>query len=166
MPGRGAFRSRHRAAGVPARASGQLRAEIEALLPLARIDRDRSDAWRDHLGRERQRIRDGEPARAWRLLQPRIDALLAIREPSRQEAEALALMAREVVARAAGLDGAGPALRLGSDLLRGARCESAIDGRCPTPALPGWAPEDRLAFRLTGFRRATLTLQLSISGNM
>ncbi len=50
----------------------------------------------------RQRVLDREPAGAWRLLRPRIDALLAIREPSRQEAEALALMTRHAV----GLPGA------------------------------------------------------------
>jgi DNA-binding winged helix-turn-helix (wHTH) protein/tetratricopeptide (TPR) repeat protein len=119
----------------------------------------------------RQRVMDGEPAGAWRLLQPRIDALLAIREPSRQEAEALALMTRQavglpgadprrlqsagqVVDRVAGLDGAGPALRLGAELLRGALCESGADGPCPARPLPEWAAEDRLAARLAKSRAA------------
>lgn len=114
----------------------------------------------------RQRVLDREPAGAWRLLRPRIDALLAIREPSRQEAEALALMtrhamglpgadarrlqaARRVVDRVAGLDGAGPGLRLGSELLRIAHCASGADGRCAARTLPDWAAEDRLAVRLT-----------------
>lgn len=113
----------------------------------------------------RQRVLDGEPAAAWRLLRPRVDALLAIREPSRQEAEALALMtrhavglpgadprrlqaARRVVDRVAALDGAGPGLRLGAELLRGTLCEAAVDGGCPARALPEWAAEDRFAVRL------------------
>ena len=114
----------------------------------------------------RQRVLDREPAGAWRLLRPRIDALLAIREPSRQEAEALALMTRHavglpgadarrlqatrrVVDRVAGLDGAGPGLRLGSELLRIAHCASGAAGRCAARTLPDWAAEDRLAVRLT-----------------
>ena len=84
----------------------------------------------------------------------------------RQEAEALALMtrhavglpgadarrlqaARRVVDRVAGLDGAGPGLRLGSELLRIAHCASGADGRCAARTLPDWAAEDRLAVRLT-----------------
>jgi hypothetical protein len=120
----------------------------------------------------RQRVLDGEPAAAWPVLQPRVDALSRLRAPSRQEAEALALMtrhavglpgvdprrlqaARQVVDRVAALDGAGPALRLGADLLRGARCgESVVDGDCPPRALPDWAREDRLAVRLSGSRPA------------
>jgi DNA-binding winged helix-turn-helix (wHTH) protein/tetratricopeptide (TPR) repeat protein len=120
----------------------------------------------------RQRVLDGEPAAAWPVLQPRVDALLRLRAPSRQEAEALALMtrhavglpgldprrlqaARQAVDRVAALDGAGPALRLGADLLRGTRCgESVVDGDCPPRALPDWAREDRLAIRLNGSRPA------------
>lgn len=119
----------------------------------------------------RQRVLDGEPAGAWRLLRPRVDALLAIREPSRQEAEALALMtrhavglpgadprrlqaARLVVDRVAALDGAGPGLRLGAELLRGTLCEAAVDGGCPARALPEWAAEDRFAVRLVESRPA------------
>ena len=100
-------------------------------------------------------------------MRPRVEALLAIREPSRQEAEALALMARhaavlpgadprrlraarQVVGRVAALEGAGPALRLGVDLLRDGQCISVGEGRCPTRTLPGWAAEDRLAVRLAG----------------
>ncbi len=114
----------------------------------------------------RQRVLDGEPAGAWRLLRPRIDALLAIREPSRQEAEALALMtrhavglpgadprrlqaARRVVDRVAALDGAGPGLRLGAELLRAGRCASDVNGGCSPRTVPDWAAEDRLAVRLT-----------------
>ncbi len=119
----------------------------------------------------RQRVLDGESAGAWRLLRPRVDALLAIREPSRQEAEALALMtrhavglpgadprrlqaARRVVDRVAALDGAGPGLRLGAELLRGTLCETAVDGGCPALALPEWAAEDRFAVRLVESRPA------------
>lgn len=120
----------------------------------------------------RQRVLDGEPAAAWTVLQPRVDALLRLRAPSRQEAEALALMtrhavglpgvdprrlqaARQVVDRVSALDGAGPALRLGADLLRGTPCgESVVDGDCPPHALPDWAREDRLAVRLNGSRPA------------
>lgn len=119
----------------------------------------------------RQRVLDGEPAGAWRLLRPRIDALLAIREPSRQEAEALALMtrhamglpgadprrlqaARRVVDRVAALDGAGPGLRLGSELLRVDRCAPHADGGCSLRVVPDWAIEDRLAVRMTGLPSA------------
>ena len=119
----------------------------------------------------RQRVLDGESAGAWRLLRPRVDALLAIREPSRQEAEALALMtrhavdlpgadprrlqaARRVVDRVAMLDGAGPGLRLGAELLRGTLCDAAVDGGCPARALPEWAAEDRFAVRLVESRPA------------
>ena len=115
----------------------------------------------------RQRVLDGEAASAWPLMRPRVEALLAIREPSRQEAEALALMARhadglpgadprrlraarQVVDRVAGLEGAGPALRLGADLLRDGRCVSVREVRCPARMLPDWAAEDRLAVRLSG----------------
>ncbi len=119
----------------------------------------------------RQRVFDGQPAGAWRLLRPRIDALLAIREPSRQEAEALALMtrhvvglpgadprrlqaARKVVDRVAALDGAGPGLRLGAELLGGALCEADVDGGCPARTLPDWAAEDRFSMRLVESRPA------------
>lgn len=119
----------------------------------------------------RQRLFDGEPEGAWRLLRPRIDALLAIRDPSRQEAEALALMARHaaglpdadprrlqaalrIVDRTAARDGAGPGLRLGADLLRDALCGSSPGRRCAARGLPDWAPEDRLAARLVAPRPA------------
>ncbi len=119
----------------------------------------------------RQRMLDDEPEGAWRLLQPRIDALLAIRDPSRQEAEALALMTRHaaglpgadprrlraalgVVDRIAARDGAGPGLRLGADLLRDALCGTAAGRRCAPRGLPDWAPEDRLAARLAASRPA------------
>ncbi len=119
----------------------------------------------------RQRVLDGERAGAWRLLRPRVDALLAIREPSRQEAEALALMARHAlglpgadprrlqaarksVDRVAALDGAGPGLRLGAELLRGTLCDADADGGCPARTLPQWAAEDRFAVRLAESRPA------------
>lgn len=92
--------------------------------------------------------------------------MLAIREPSRQEAEALALMARhavglpgadprrlqaarQIVERIAARDGAGPGLRLGAELLRGALCGTGAGERCAARALPDWAPEDLLAVRLS-----------------
>jgi DNA-binding winged helix-turn-helix (wHTH) protein/tetratricopeptide (TPR) repeat protein len=118
----------------------------------------------------RQRMLDGEPRAAWGLLRPRLQALLAVPEPTRQEGEALALVARhaallpgadpaplaqaaQVVDRVAAQDGAGPGLRLGARLLRDALCLRTGDCR-PAP-LPGWAAEDRFSARLTaGVRTA------------
>lgn len=112
----------------------------------------------------RQRMLDGEPRAAWGLLRPRLQALLAVAEPTRQEGEALALVARhaallpggdpallaqaaEVVDRVAAQDGAGPGLRLGARLLRDALCLRS--GDCRPGPLPAWAAEDRFAARLT-----------------
>lgn len=112
----------------------------------------------------RQRMLDGEPRAAWGLLRPRLQALLAVPEPTRQEGEALALVARHaallpgadpaplaqaaaVVDRVAAQDGAGPGLRLGARLLRDALCLRS--GDCRPGALPAWAAEDRFAARLT-----------------
>jgi DNA-binding winged helix-turn-helix (wHTH) protein/tetratricopeptide (TPR) repeat protein len=118
----------------------------------------------------RQRMLDGEPRAAWGLLHPRLQALLAVPAPTRQEGEALALVARhaallpgadpaplaqaaQVVDRVAAQDGAGPGLRLGARLLRDALCLRTGDCR-PAP-LPDWAAEDRFAARLTtGVRTA------------
>jgi DNA-binding winged helix-turn-helix (wHTH) protein/tetratricopeptide (TPR) repeat protein len=130
---------------------------------------DRSPVQTDYglVAMARQRVLDGTPAEAWPLLRPRIDALLAIRTPNRHEAESLALLtlqtvrmpdadperlkaARRAVERVAALDGAGPGLRLGAELLRAAQCQPAVVGDCPGPGLPGWAPEDRLAARIVG----------------
>jgi DNA-binding winged helix-turn-helix (wHTH) protein len=118
----------------------------------------------------RQRMLDGEPRAAWGLLRPRLQALLAVPEPTRQEGEALALVARhaallpgvdpaplaqaaQVVDRVAAQDGAGPGLRLGARLLRDALCLRS--GDCRPGPLPDWAAEDRFAARLTtGVRTA------------
>lgn len=114
----------------------------------------------------RQRELDGTPARAWPLLRPRLDALLAIPEPSRQEAEALALIARHAarlpgadpaqlaaatarVDRVAALDGAGPTLRLGATLLHEARCQTRGGPACVrSAAAAAWRREEPLAARL------------------
>lgn len=114
----------------------------------------------------RQRELDGTPARAWPLLQPRLDVLLAIREPSRQEAEALALIARhaarlpgadpallaaaaDTVDRVAALDGAGPTLRLGATLLHDALCQTRGGPSCARAAADvAWRREEPLAARL------------------
>lgn len=112
----------------------------------------------------RQRMLDGEPRAAWTLLRPRLQALLAVPAPTRQEGEALALIARHAallpeadpsalaqaaaaVDRVAAQDGAGPGLRLGARLLRDALCLRS--GACRAGPLPGWAAEDRFAARLT-----------------
>lgn len=119
----------------------------------------------------RQRVLDGEPARAWPLLRPRIEALAALPRPDRQEAETLSLLARyartlpgadervlaradAVVQRMAVLDGAGPGLRLGAHLLRQPDCAPTVEGGCPVPPLPAWAAEDRLIARLAAGRPA------------
>jgi len=117
----------------------------------------------------RQRMLDGETRAAWTLLRPRLLALLALPEPTRQEGEALAMVARHAallpesepallaqaaqgVDRIAARDGAGPGLRLGAQLLRDALCLRS--GNCRPGPLPGWAPEDRFATRLTASVRA------------
>jgi hypothetical protein len=66
----------------------------------------------------RQRMLDGEPRAAWALLHPRLQALLAVPEPTRQEGEALALVARH----AALLPGAGPAPRAQAAQVGGPGC--------------------------------------------
>jgi hypothetical protein len=118
----------------------------------------------------RQRVLDGDPARAWALMRPRIEALTALSRPDRQEAETLSLLTRyartlpgadaqvlaradAVVQRMAVLDGAGPGLRLGAHLLQQA-CPPAPQGGCPVTPLPPWAEEDRLIARLAAHRPA------------
>ncbi len=108
--------------------------------------------------------RFGEAERAWPTLRPRIDALLALPAPTREEAESLALLARhasalpgvdpERLTRAltradnlAKLDGAGPRLRLGVHLLRWRLCARNAGAGCG-PILPAWSQEDRLEARL------------------
>jgi hypothetical protein len=107
---------------------------------------------------------DGETRAAWTVLRPRLLALLAVAEPTRQEGEALALVARhaallpeadpallaraaQAVDRIAALDGAGPGLRLGARLLGEALCLRA--STCRSEPLPPWAAGDRFALRLT-----------------
>lgn len=120
----------------------------------------------------RQRMLDGESRAAWTLLRPRLLALLALPEPTRQEGEALALVARHAallpeaepallaqavkgVERIAALDGAGPGLRLGAQLLRDALCLRS--GTCRPGPLPDWVAEDRFAARLTAASGALAT---------
>ena len=108
--------------------------------------------------------RYGEPERAWPVLRPRIDALLALAAPTREEVESLALLARHASAlpgadparleRAsslasamAGRDGAGPRLRTGAHLLRWRLC-ARVAGRDCGPLLPPWADQDLLEARL------------------
>jgi DNA-binding winged helix-turn-helix (wHTH) protein/tetratricopeptide (TPR) repeat protein len=115
------------------------------------------------LAEARLHQRYGEPERAWPTLQPRIDALLGLPVPTREEAESLALLARHattmpgadrdrlqralaVSAAIAARDGAGPKLRLGTYLLRWRLC--AADGGDCGPVLPPWAPEEHLEQRL------------------
>ncbi len=108
--------------------------------------------------------RYGEAERAWPTLQPRIDALLALPMPTREEAESLALLARhasalpgadadrlnKALARADSLaqrDGAGPRLRLGVHLLRWRLCARTAGADCGA-ILPTWSQEERLEARL------------------
>lgn len=116
------------------------------------------------LAEARLHQRYGEPERAWPVLRPRIDALLALETPTREEAESLTLLARHASAlpgadparleRALSLasamaerDGAGPRLRTGAHLLRWRLCARSV-GRDCGPLLPPWAAEDRLEARL------------------
>jgi DNA-binding winged helix-turn-helix (wHTH) protein len=107
--------------------------------------------------------RDGESERAWSVLRPRLEALLALSEPTREEADSMTLLARHAAAmrgadRAllervlgqsaaiAARDGAGPRLRLGVHLLRWRLCALARSD-CGPVLLP-WAAEERLEQRL------------------
>lgn len=101
--GRVARSSRPRATGHP-RCATRRRQSRQRLFRTLQRRQAQSQTDYGLIASARQRFLDGESAGAWRLLQSRIDALLAIREPSRQEAEALALMARHAV----GLPGADP----------------------------------------------------------
>jgi DNA-binding winged helix-turn-helix (wHTH) protein len=116
------------------------------------------------LGKARLYQLDGEAERAWPMLQPRIDTLLATPELSREEAESLALLARyatsmpgadrERLQRALGIveqiaarDGAGPTLRTGVHLLRWRLCATSGRNDCG-PVLPPWAPEELFEQRM------------------
>jgi DNA-binding winged helix-turn-helix (wHTH) protein/tetratricopeptide (TPR) repeat protein len=116
------------------------------------------------LGKARLHQKGCEPDRAWPMLRPRIDTLLATSELSREEAESLALLSRYatsmpgadrerlqralgIVERIAARDGAGPTLRTGVHLLRWRLC--ATDGRSDCgPVLPPWAPEELFEQRM------------------
>ncbi len=116
------------------------------------------------LAEARLRQISGEPTEAWVLLQPRIDALLATREPLLAEANALAVLSRhavgmtgadrarlqralEKVTAISRQDGADVDLLFGVHLLRWRLC-AIDDGTDCGPVLPAFAPEDRLEARL------------------
>ncbi len=115
------------------------------------------------LAEARLHQRYGESELAWSVLRPRIEALLALSVPTREEADSMTLLARHAAAmrgadralleRAlvqsaaiAARDGAGPRLRLGVHLLRWRLC--ALSSRECGPVLPPWALEERLEQRL------------------
>jgi DNA-binding winged helix-turn-helix (wHTH) protein len=121
------------------------------------------------LGKTRLYQLGGEAERAWPMLQPRIDTLLATPELSREEAESLALLARYATAmpgadrqrlqralataeQIAARDGAGPTLRTGVHLLRWRLCTTSGRNDCG-PVLPPWAPEELFEQRMA--REAT-----------
>jgi DNA-binding winged helix-turn-helix (wHTH) protein len=104
------------------------------------------------------------PERAWPLLRPRVEALLAFKDLSRDEAQGLALLARYattmpgadfttlqralvVTSAIAVKDGAGPGLRSGVHLLRWRLCAAAGRTDCG-PVLPIWDQESLLEARL------------------
>lgn len=106
----------------------------------------------------------GEPQRAWPMVRPRIEALLAMPNLGRLDAEALAFLARHATAmpgvdgallqRALArtsalseLDGAGPNLRFGVHVLRWRLCRLERRSDCG-PVLPAWAQDDRFEARL------------------
>jgi DNA-binding winged helix-turn-helix (wHTH) protein/tetratricopeptide (TPR) repeat protein len=108
--------------------------------------------------------RDGDPRRIAPQVHAQIDALLAVPDPARFEAESLALLARYAVgvpdidrqrlqrARAiteaiAARDGAGYGLRTGAHLLRWRLCMDAARSDCG-PVLPPWADQEALEARL------------------
>ncbi|MEQ1511783.1 MAG: winged helix-turn-helix domain-containing protein [Lysobacteraceae bacterium] len=112
----------------------------------------------------RQLMLEGDAAKAWSVLKPRIDALIATHELTRQEAESLTALARHAVSMPGAdhrslqralaateaisrLDGAGPGLRLGVHLLRWRLCATSLTSDCG-PVVPPWAQEDLLEARL------------------
>jgi hypothetical protein len=142
-------------------------------------DRVARAAWGDHglLAVARLSQRQDPPGRAWDVLRPRIDELLAFADLNRQEAESLALLARH----AAGMPGAdperlrevlrvtsemttrngpGPGLRFGVHTLRWRLCMADGGSDCG-PALPDWATEDRLEARFAEDYAAWLKTQRS-----
>lgn len=142
-------------------------------------DRVARAAWGDHglLAVARLSQRQDPPGRAWEVLRPRIDELLAFPDLNRQEAESLALLARH----AAGMPGAdperlrevlrvtsemitrngpGPGLRFGVHTLRWRLCMADGGSDCGPP-LPDWATEDRLEARFAEDYAAGLKAQRS-----
>jgi DNA-binding winged helix-turn-helix (wHTH) protein len=129
-------------------------------------DRSAQASRGDHglLAQARLFQREGDAARAWPVLAPRIDALIATEDMTRPEAESLAALARhatsmigadrrrlyealiktDVIARR---DGSSPGLQLGVHLLRWRLCATAGRTDCG-PLLPEWAQEDLLEARL------------------
>ncbi len=116
------------------------------------------------LGKARLYQLGGEAERAWPTLRPRIDALLATPDLSREEAESLALLTRHatampgadherlqralrVVEPIAVRDGAGPTLRTGVHLLRWRLCATVGRDDCG-PVLPVWAREELFEQRM------------------
>ncbi len=112
----------------------------------------------------RLHLLEDDPAKGWLVLKPRIDALIATADLTRQEADSLTALARHAAAmpgadrrtlqRALAVtepisrqDGAGPGLRLGVHLLRWRLCALSRSADCG-PVLPGWAQEDLLEARL------------------
>jgi hypothetical protein len=123
------------------------------------------------LAQARMWQRSGQPGRAWVVLRPRIEALLARSDRSRSETEILTVLARHAaglpeadiallrraLAQAQAMidrDGAGPGVRFGAHLLAWRLC--ALERGDCGPVLPDWATEDRLEARLAEQMRAAL----------
>jgi DNA-binding winged helix-turn-helix (wHTH) protein/tetratricopeptide (TPR) repeat protein len=132
----------------------------------------------------RQRMLEGDAVKAWSVLKPRIDVLIATDDLTRQEAESLAALARHAVSmpgadrrslqRALAAteaisrkDGAGSGLRLGVHLLRWRLCTTSRSPDCG-PVLPVWAQEDLLEARLAreGVNGTTASLEPGVNASL